>query len=68
MYSPGMGKMPEELKEWLRAEGRKHGAKGGKTRASNLTPEERTEAARAAVNARWAKTPRKKTPKRKKSS
>ena len=31
------------------------GRKGGKARARKLTPEERTEAARKAVEARWAK-------------
>lgn len=31
------------------------GAKGGKARAKNMTKKERSEAARAAVQARWAK-------------
>jgi hypothetical protein len=31
------------------------GAKGGKVRAANLTPERRSEIARKAVLARWAK-------------
>jgi len=31
------------------------GKKGGEARAANMTPEERSEAARAAVTARWAK-------------
>src|SRR5437867_1501412 len=35
--------------------GRKGGLKGGKARAAKLTPEERSEAARAAAKARWAK-------------
>jgi hypothetical protein len=35
--------------------GRLGGAKGGKARAKNMTPEERSEAARKAANARWAK-------------
>jgi hypothetical protein len=39
--------------------GRKGGLKGGPARAKNLTAEERTESARKAVNARWAKTKRK---------
>ena len=30
-------------------------SKGGKARAKSLTPAERSEIARAAVNARWAK-------------
>lgn len=35
--------------------GRKGGLKGGKARASKLTPEERSESARKAVLARWKK-------------
>jgi len=35
--------------------GRKGGKKGGKARAANMTPEERSEAARKAAIARWAK-------------
>lgn len=35
--------------------GRKGGLKGGKARAAKMTPEERSEAARKAVKARWAK-------------
>jgi len=35
--------------------GKMGGSKGGKTRASRLTPERRTEIARKAVLARWAK-------------
>ena len=33
--------------------GRAGGAKGGKERASRMTPEERSAAARRAANARW---------------
>lgn len=33
--------------------GRKGGEKGGKVRASRMTPEERSEAARKAAKARW---------------
>jgi hypothetical protein len=33
----------------------KFGKEGGKTRAKNMTPEERSAAARKAVEARWAK-------------
>lgn len=39
--------------------GRRGGLKGGKARAANMTPEERSEAARKAVNARWAKKDKK---------
>lgn len=35
--------------------GRKGGLKGGKARAEKMTPEERSEAARRAAAARWAK-------------
>jgi len=41
--------------------GRLGGLKGGKARTSKLTPEERKELARKAVQARWAKH-RKKRP------
>lgn len=34
--------------------GRKGGKKGGKARASNMTPEQRSEAARKAARARWS--------------
>jgi len=33
--------------------GRKGGLKGGKARAASMTPEQRSEAARKAANARW---------------
>lgn len=39
--------------------GRKGGLKGGPARAKKLTPEERSESARKAVIARWAKEKRK---------
>lgn len=35
--------------------GRRGGLKGGPARAKNLTPEERSESARKAVQARWEK-------------
>jgi len=35
--------------------GRKGGKKGGKARASNMTAEQRSEAARKAAQARWGK-------------
>ena len=35
--------------------GRRGGLKGGKATAANRTPEERSEAARKAIQARWAK-------------
>lgn len=39
--------------------GRKGGKKGGRARADNMTPEERSEAARRAAEARWRKRDRK---------
>ena len=39
--------------------GRMGGAKGGKVRAANLSPERRREIARKAVLARWAKAKKK---------
>jgi len=44
-------KLPDEVREFFRRQGRI----GGKRRAQNLTPEERSEGARRAVQARWAK-------------
>jgi hypothetical protein len=45
----------DELRELARILGRRGGLKGGKARAAKMTPEERSEAARKAVKARWAK-------------
>jgi hypothetical protein len=47
---PDEGKDPAAV-----ALGRKGGQKGGKARAEKLTPKERSEAARRAVNARWSR-------------
>lgn len=50
---------PEEVDERDPAAvelGRKGGLKGGKTRASRLTPERRSEIARKAAQARWAQS------------
>ena len=41
--------------------------KGGKARAKKLTPEQRSEAARKAVQARWAKARREKAAARRKT-
>lgn len=49
---PDAGKDPAAV-----ALGRKGGLKGGKARASTMTPEERSEAARKAAKARWEKLP-----------
>ncbi len=45
---PDEGKDPAAV-----ALGRKGGLKGGKARAANMTPEERSEAAKKAADARW---------------
>jgi hypothetical protein len=45
----------EEKSEAARILGRLGGAKGGKACAKNMTPEERSESARKAAKARWAK-------------
>ncbi len=45
----------EKKREAARLLGKLGGAKGGKARARNMTPEERSEAARKAAKARWAK-------------
>jgi hypothetical protein len=52
-------KLPEAALEFFR----KQGHIGGTTRAERMSPEERSEQARKAVQARWAKT--KKTSKKK---
>jgi hypothetical protein len=44
-------RLPDDVLEYFR----KTGALGGKTRAKNLSPQERSEGARKAVQARWAK-------------
>ena len=38
--------------------GRKGGLRGGAARAANLTPEQRSQIAKAAAQARWRKTPK----------
>jgi hypothetical protein len=45
----------EEMRELARILGRRGGLKGGPARAKKLTPEERSESARKAAKARWAK-------------
>jgi hypothetical protein len=45
----------EEMRELARKLGRRGGKKGGKARAEKLTPEQRSEIARKAAKARWAK-------------
>ena len=59
------GEEPEELKrkpDSAAAElGRRGGLKGGPARAKRLSAEQRSEAARKAVRARWAKSRRNKS-------
>jgi hypothetical protein len=50
-----MTKMPQELRDYLAKLGKKGGKKGGPARAAAMTPEQRSESARKAVNARWKK-------------
>ncbi len=45
---------PKEKVFDAKALGHKGGLKGGKARAANLTPEQRSEIARKAAQARWA--------------
>jgi hypothetical protein len=47
--------VPKELREYLAKLGKKGGKKGGPARAAAMTPEQRSESARKAVQARWAK-------------
>jgi len=56
-YNSGMArqKMPAEVREFFVKMGRKGGKLGGAVRAANMTAEERSESARKAVQARWAK-------------
>jgi hypothetical protein len=48
-------KLPPDVRDFFVKMGKKGGALGGHARASNMTPEQRTESARSAVLARWAK-------------
>jgi hypothetical protein len=48
-------KLPPEIRDYFVRMGKKGGALGGHARAANMTDEERSESARKAVTARWAK-------------
>jgi hypothetical protein len=48
-------KLPLEVLEFFRRHGAKGGKKGGTSRAANMTPEQRSDAARKAVQARWVR-------------
>jgi hypothetical protein len=47
--------LPPEVREFFVKMGRKGGKLGGSIRAANLTAAQRSESARKAVQARWAK-------------
>jgi hypothetical protein len=48
-------KLPPDVLNYFVKMGRKGGKLGGTARAANMTAEERSESARKAVRARWAK-------------
>jgi hypothetical protein len=50
-------KQPSPAPKPVREASRKGGLKGGASRAAKLTPEQRSEIARVAAQARWKKTP-----------
>jgi hypothetical protein len=49
-------KMPRAVRKYLQEIGREYGRKGGLCRRRNLTPQRRSEIARKAARARWAKS------------
>jgi hypothetical protein len=48
-------RLPPDIRDFFVKMGRKGGKLGGSVRAANMTAEERSESARKAVQARWAK-------------
>jgi hypothetical protein len=48
-------KLPPDIREYFVKKGRQGGKLGGPARAAAMTPEQRSESARKAVLARWAK-------------
>jgi hypothetical protein len=48
-------KLPPDIRDYFVKMGRKGGKLGGSARAANMTAKERSESARKAVQARWAK-------------
>jgi hypothetical protein len=54
-----MSKLSKAALEFFRKEGIRGGKLGAAARNKNLTPEERTELAKKAAAARWAKKPKK---------
>jgi hypothetical protein len=55
----GKKKLPASIRAYFVRKGKEGGKLGGAARAANMTPEERSESARKAVLARWAKFKRK---------
>jgi hypothetical protein len=51
-------KLPAAVLDYFRKEGAKGGKIGGKLRLTKITPERRTEIAKLAAAARWAKKPK----------
>lgn len=49
----GKQKLSPELRAYFAKLGKKGGGKGGAARAANMTPDQRSEAARKAVQVRW---------------
>jgi hypothetical protein len=47
--------LPADIRAYFAKIGAKGGKKGGTKRAANMTAQERSESARKAVQARWAK-------------
>ena len=48
-------RLPPDIRDFFVKMGRKGGKLGGSVRAANMTAEQRSESARKAVQARWAK-------------
>jgi len=55
-------RLPPDIQEFFRKQGKKGGQIGGPARAAAMTPEQRSESARRAVQARWAKARAKQKP------
>ena len=59
MSGMGRKKLPPEVAAYFSRLGKKGGKKGGPARAANMSAKERSDSARAAVQARWAKAKKK---------
>ncbi len=49
------GELSKQMRAYFSKLGKKGGKKGGQARAAKMTPKERSDSARKAVEARWAK-------------